>query len=71
MAKCRHCPADAKDDLCHVFYGCVMFPALYWACALEIFNDVLTLTKHCGSALRSTKKKKEEEREPLTGPRLL
>ena len=44
MAKCRHCPADAKDDLCHVFYGCVMFPALYWACALEIFNDVLINT---------------------------
>lgn len=29
MAKCRYCPADAKDDLCHVFYGCVMFPALH------------------------------------------
>jgi len=53
MAKCRHCPGDAKDDLCHIFYGCVMFPALYWARALEIFDGVLTLTKHCGPTLRT------------------
>ena len=30
-----------------------MFPALYWARALEIFDGVLTLTKHCGPTLRT------------------
>jgi hypothetical protein len=47
MAKCKHCPAEAKDDIGHVFFGCVMFPAIYWARALEIFSEVLSLTEHC------------------------